>query len=120
MPIIVFQTSGTETLLYKIYKMNISVKVLILGLFLLPVCVDTYACNGNVSVCPGQTETYTVGPGEFSKASWSFSGGTKIAGGGFTHGYITILWNTPGSHTLTVTELNANYPPHSCSITIKV
>lgn len=77
--------------------------------------------NGNVGVCVnGDPQTYNLNAGDFSKPIYSFSGGTKVGGGTFSAGYITILWNTTGVHTLTVTEFDPNVPPKSCSLNVTV
>lgn len=77
--------------------------------------------SGNVGVCVNDVpQTYTLDPGAFSKPIYSFSGGTKVGGGTFSAGYITIQWNTPGVHTLTVEEFNPGVPYNICHLNIAV
>lgn len=85
--------------------------------------------SGNLTACrvlvPGQeqkpyAETYTLNPGDFSKKSWSYSGGSRAGGGTQTADFITIEWTEPGWHSLTVAELDPNNPREPCTITIFV
>lgn len=93
----------------------------IVSLFCLSSLTGFSQCiGGSAGVCVGETVTYTLNPGDFHKASYTFSGGTKTGGGTFTSNYITINWTTAGWQNIYVEELDPNYAPYSCSLDVLV
>ncbi len=63
--------------------------------------------TGPNPICPNSTGIYTTEPGQ-SNYTWSFTGGTLIAGGTSTDNTITITWDQPGPKTITVNYTNAD------------
>ncbi|MGC3946381.1 MAG: DUF6443 domain-containing protein [Chryseolinea sp.] len=101
--------------------MNNLVKYIVLLCCVLVASVQAKAdcINGVLTVCPGETQTYTLGE-TFYKRTWSITGGTKIAGGTQSTDYVTVQWSTVGTQSITVSELLAEYAPHTCSINVSV
>lgn len=78
---------------------------------------------GDRIACPGPTEeTYTATPG-MTNYNWSVSsGGTITSGGNSTSNVVTIVWNTPGDQSITLSYTNSNgcaTPPITANITVR-
>ncbi|HEX5149941.1 MAG TPA: putative Ig domain-containing protein [Parafilimonas sp.] len=63
--------------------------------------------SGANPICPGATETYTTEAGQLNYI-WTYTGGTKIAGGSTSDNTITITWDQPGARTIYVNYTDAN------------
>jgi len=76
---------------------------------------------GNNNPCSGLTSVYTTQAG-MTGYNWTVSAGGSIASGSGTNA-ITVLWNTAGAQTVSVTYTNANgctnTVPGSYAITVK-
>ena len=59
----------------------------------------------SASVCLNNEVVYTTESGKFGYA-WTWSGGTKIAGGSLTDNTVTIKWNVEGAQKVTVNYSN--------------
>lgn len=100
--------------------MNNLVKYIVLiCLVLAGVYAKADCINGVLTVCPGETQTYTLGS-TFYKTQWSVTGGTKVGGGTQSSTFITVQWSTVGTQSITVSELLAEYAPHTCAINVSV
>ena len=73
--------------------------------------------SGPNPICPNSTATYTTESGQ-SNYIWTFTGGTKIAGGSTTDDFITILWDQPGARTVYINYTNANGCSAATSATV--
>jgi len=61
--------------------------------------------SGSIITCTEAIETYSTESG-MSAYTWSFTGGSIAAGGGLNDESITILWETTGTHQITVNYEN--------------
>ncbi len=58
--------------------------------------------SGDAIPCTGLPKTYTTDPGASAYTWIVSSGGTIVSGGGNTDPTVTIVWNNPGSQTVSV------------------
>ncbi|MBS1742856.1 MAG: Ig-like domain-containing protein [Bacteroidetes bacterium] len=63
--------------------------------------------SGPNPICPNSTGIYTTEAGQLNY-TWTFTGGTLIAGGTGADNTITILWDQPGPKTINVNYTNAD------------
>lgn len=73
--------------------------------------------NGPATVCETETSVYWLTASGPYTPSWSVTGGTIINNAGNA---ITVLWNTSGGGTVTVTESNQNLCVQSASMNIVI